>query len=260
MAGSDHRAGESLARPSPEPGIIVRNTVISSFLLAALVAGAAPATAQQSPARGEAMDLFNGRDLSGWHMDVPALDSDPAARRPFLVRDGVLVSLANPQGHLITDSSFQDYRLVVEYRFPAEPGNSGVLVHASTPRMLYRMFPRSIEVQMMHENAGDFWCIGEDIAVPNMEERRGPRDTWGTTEDKARRIRNLTDGSERPLGEWNTMTIEAVGREVKVWVNGDLVNHGHDATAHRGRIALQAEGAEVEFRRVRLTPIDRLSP
>jgi len=53
------------------------------------------------------------------------------------------------------------------------------------------------------------------------------------------------------------MVIEAVGRSVKVWVNGDLVNDGSDATADRGRIALQSVGSEVEFRKVLLTPIGR---
>ena len=42
---------------------------------------------------------------------------------------------------------------------------------------------------------------------------------------------------------------------VKVWINGDLVNEGANATADRGRIALQAEGTEVEFRRVDLMPL-----
>ena len=67
----------------------------------------------------------------------------------------------------------------------------------------------------------------------------------------------MTDGSEKPLGEWNTMLIEAVGRSVKVWVNGQLVNDGSDATADRGRIALQSEGSEIEFRKISLTPISR---
>ncbi|MCW9707404.1 DUF1080 domain-containing protein [Aliifodinibius sp. 1BSP15-2V2] len=192
-------------------------------------------------------------------MDIPAMDEDSTLQSPFIVRDDYLVSLGEPGGHLITDEEYQDYRLEVEYRFPGEPGNCGVLVHASTPRALYDMFPKSIEVQMMHKNAGDFWCIVEDINVPNMEERRGPREEWGITEGKKRRILNLTDGSEKPLGQWNTMTIECLDGTVKVWVNGDLVNHGREATASSGHIALQAEGAEVEFRKVELTPITALS-
>jgi len=203
--------------------------------------------------------LFNGQDLTGWHADVPKMDKDPNLASPFIVRDGMLVSLGSPRGHLITDAVYQNYRLEVEYRFPGKPGNCGVLVHASTPRALYDMFPKSVEVQMMHENAGDFWCIVEDISVPDMETRRGPKEKWGIVEGKARRIKNLTDGSEKPLGEWNTLVIECLDSTVMVWVNGDMVNHGFDCTAQKGRIALQAEGSEVEFRTLLLTPITALS-
>ena len=106
---------------------------------------------------------------------------------------------------------------------------------------------------MMSENAGDFWCIVEDITVPDMESRRGPKADWGITEGKGRRIKNLTDGSEKPVGQWNKMTIECKGNNIKVWVNDDIVNDGTGCTASKGHIALQAEGAEVEFRKVEIT-------
>lgn len=199
--------------------------------------------------------LFNGKDLTGWHTDVPETDKNPEAKSPFIVRDGKLVSLGDPRGHLITDDEFENYRLEVEYRFAGKPGNCGVLVHASTPRALYDIFPQSLEVQMQSGEAGDFWCIEEDITVPDMEQRRGPKETWGINGDKARRILNLTDNSEKPVGEWNTMVIECQGDEIKVWVNGDLVNHGTDCTATKGQIAIQAEGSEVEFRKIELTPL-----
>jgi hypothetical protein len=217
--------------------------------------GSARAAEQDSKSRS----LFSGKDLKGWHVDVPQLDKDPAAKGPFIVRDGKLVSLGNPKGHLITDDKFEKYRLEVQYRFAAKPGNCGVLVHASKPRALYKMFPQSIEVQMHHTNAGDFWCIVEDITVPDIVKRRGPKEKWGITEGKARRVLNLTDDSEKPVGEWNTMVIECLGNEVKVWVNGDVVNHGSDCTASKGQIAIQAEGSEVEFRKIELTPITKLS-
>ncbi len=203
--------------------------------------------------------LFNDVDLTGWHVDVPAMDKNPDTLNPFVVRDSMLVSLGTPQGHLITDSVYQNYRLDVEYRFPGTPGNCGVLVHASTPRALYKMFPKSIEVQMMFENAGDFWCIVEDITVPDMVKRRGDKSEWGITEGKKRRILNLTDNSEKPIGEWNKMVIECVGNEIKVWVNNDLVNDGFDCTADKGQIAIQAEGSEVEFRKLELTPITEIT-
>ena len=194
--------------------------------------------------------LFNGKDLSGWTMDVPALDKKPNLAKPFMVRNGMLVSLGKPAGHLLTEKKYSNYRLEVEYRFAGKPGNCGVLVHASKLRNLYKMYPKSIEVQMNHQHAGDFWCIVEDIKVPDMEKRRGPKKNWGITEGKARRILNLTDGSENPVGEWNAMTIECMGNEVKVWVNGDLVNHGFDCTAKSGKLSIQAEGSEVEFRKL----------
>lgn len=199
--------------------------------------------------------LFNGQDLNGWHADVPAMDKDNTVKSPFIVRDGLLVSLGTPGGHLITDKIFQDYRLEVEYRFASVPGNCGVLVHASSPRALYEMFPKSIEVQMENKNAGDFWCIVEDIEVPDMETRRGPKEKWGIVEGRNRRIQNLTDDSENPVGEWNTMEIECRGNEIKVWVNGDMVNHGFNCTARKGQIAVQAEGSEVEFRKIVMTSL-----
>ena len=231
---------------------LTRHTVSSLLILILFITNSQRALPQS-------WSLFNGKDLGGWHVDVPAMDTNKTAINPFIVRNGLLVSLGRPNGHLITDSTYQNYRLNVEYRFAGTPGNCGVLVHASTPRSLYKMFPKSLEVQMMHQNAGDFWCIVEDISVPDMERRRGPKAEWGITEGKQRRILNLTDSSEKPLGEWNSMTIECVGADVKVWLNGDLVNHGTNCTASKGNIALQAEGSEVEFRKVVITPIKQLT-
>lgn len=201
------------------------------------------------------VSLYGAGDLSGWHADIPAADDGSEQPASFEVRDGLLVSNGSPQGHLITDAVYEDYRLEVEYRWPGEPGNCGVLVHASTPRRLYAMFPQSIECQLHVGNAGDFWCIGEDITVDDMEARRGPRERWGVDSDKARRIRNLTDDSEHAPGEWNRMVIECRGSDIDIWVNGDHVNHGYECTASKGQIAIQAEGAPCEFRRIDLTPL-----
>ena len=244
-----------------------RYSLVASLLFAAGAGILAPTDALAQDAQRSALpeaivpdrviQLFNGRDLTGWWPDVPTRDTTPDAPDSFVVRDGMLVSLGRPRGHLLTESSYRDYRLEVEYRFPGKPGNCGVLVHASRLRALEKMFPQSIEVQMNHLHAGDFWCIQENIEVPDMEARRPRKEgqKYGGSEGDARRILNLTDNSEKPLGEWNTMVVEARGRTVKVWVNGDLVNEGFNSTADRGRIAIQAEGAEVEFRRVQIGPL-----
>jgi Domain of Unknown Function (DUF1080) len=227
------------------------------LLLVASMAGASAAASDAPITPDHKVPLFNGKDLSNWEPDVPARDKDPKAPASFVVRNGMLVSLGKPEGHLLTKDTYRDYRLEAEYRFPGKPGNCGILVHASRLRALYKMFPQSIEVQMNSGHAGDFWCIQENIEVADMEKRRPrePGEKWGGAEGDARRILNLTDGSEKPLGEWNTMVIEARGRSVTVWVNGDLVNNGVNATADHGKIAIQAEGAEVEFRRVEIGPL-----
>ena len=208
-------------------------------------------------ALASAEPLFNGKDLTGWTPDVPSADGKPETPPSFIVRDGLLVSKGDPKGHLVSDKSYSNYKLEVEYRFPGKPGNCGVLVHASEPRNLYKMFPKSIEVQMNSGDAGDFWCIGENIEVPDMEKRRPRKEgqNFGGSANDARRILNLTDDSEKPLGEWNTMVIECKNDEVIVHVNGVLVNHGTKSTATSGKLAIQAEGTEVEFRKVDLTPL-----
>lgn len=235
--------GEIFGLANPRASTGYTYTVIPVLVATLLASGSTAPTMEVIP-------LFNGRDLDGWHMDVPELDRNPAGAKPFVVRGGLLVSLGTPGGHLITDRAFANYRLVVEYRFSKQPGNCGVLVHCSQPRALYGMFPKSIEVQMQSGQAGDFWCIGEDIWVPDMEKRRGPKENWGVDGNKARRIANLTDDSEKPVGQWNLMVIECFDDKVTVWVNGDLVNAGSKATARSGQIALQAEGSEVEFRKL----------
>ncbi len=107
---------------------------MKSFLILAACVTTAFGSTSRCASERQPQSLFNGRDLSGWHVDVPAMDSNARVRNPFIVRNGMLVSLGEPRGHIITDSSYRDYRLEVEYRFPGTPGNSGVLVHASTPR------------------------------------------------------------------------------------------------------------------------------
>ena len=60
--------------------------------------------------------LFNGKDLSNWDADVPARDTNPNAPESFIIRNGMLVSLGKPEGHLVTKQQYRDYRLEAEYR------------------------------------------------------------------------------------------------------------------------------------------------
>ncbi len=183
--------------------------------------------------------LFDGKTLKGWHEDVPSNDGKAEPVPAFVVRDGVLVSLGEPRGHLISDAQYENYKLTVEYRYTKTAGNSGVLVHASIPRFRNNMLPRCLEVQLRSGDGGDFFLLGETI------KRRG-----ATEPTQGMRVQNTTDGSEKPIGEWNTLVIECRGADVKVWMNDAFVNDGVECSSSRGQIALQSEGAEVEFRKI----------
>lgn len=190
------------------------------------------------------IELFNGKNTDNWIADIPT--QGKVKSDIWSVKDGILYCTGKPAAHLITDTSWKDYRLEVEWAWPAngKGGNNGVLVHSSNLRTLYNTFPRSIEVQLQSGNAGDFWVIGEDITVDNMQERRTDR-----------RIVKLKHGLEKPFGEWNTMIIHARNNTIRVWVNGELVNYGYNCTTSQGRISLQSEGAPCTFRRVSIMPL-----
>lgn len=218
----------------------MRLLIAASLLL--IVPVVARAAQDVKPAAGKTVQLFNGKNLEGWtyHLD----DDKVAMDAVWSVKEGVLHCTGRPAGYLITKrNDFENYVLTVEWRWPGEGGNNGVLVHVSKPGAL-GVWPKCLEVQLGSGDAGDFWVIGTEIDVENEAARK---------ED--RRHKNLTDDSEKPLGEWNTMEITCRGDECIVKVNGELVNHATNSSETKGAIALQSEGTPIEYRKVELTPL-----
>lgn len=193
---------------------------------------------------GEPVALFNGNDLSGW--TAVLADENAKAEDVWSVHDGVLHCKGQPVGYIKTEKEYSNYELSLQWRFPqgSQGGNSGVLVHTSEPGAI-GIWPKSIEVQLHRGDAGDFWVIGTDLNVENEEARK-----------MGRRHLNLTDDSENPIGEWNTMVIVCLQDRITVTVNGDLVNEASDCTVTEGAISLQSEGAPIEFREIVLTSLD----
>jgi len=62
-----------------------------------------------------------------------------------------------------------------------------------------------------------------------------------------------SDPKEKPLGEWNTMTVKCSPNEILILVNGVLVNQGKNLSVNQGAIAFQAEGKPIEIRNVTVT-------
>ncbi|HEV7838432.1 MAG TPA: hypothetical protein VGO75_10240, partial [Gemmatimonadaceae bacterium] len=68
---------------------------MKSLLILAASAAVSSCTPRVAPP-SQPQSLFNGKDLTGWHVDVPA-DSNVRVRNPFVVRNGMLVSLGEPR-------------------------------------------------------------------------------------------------------------------------------------------------------------------
>lgn len=189
--------------------------------------------------------LFNGKDFSGWTFDLAK--PDVKMEDVWSVKDGVIHCKGRPNGYIITKRrDFKDYKLTFEWRWPTgKGGNSGLLLHCSNPRER-GIWCKSIEVQLMAGNAGDFISIGTELNVENEKERK---------ED--RRYINLTDDSEKKPGEWNRMVVVCRGNEIMVKINGDLVNHAINTNVTEGAIALQSEGTPIEFRNIKLVPLPK---
>jgi len=194
-------------------------------------------------ADSDEVKLFNGKDLGNWTYVLQ--DSNVKMEDVWSVEDGVIICKGRPAGYIRTKDDYENYVLTLEWRWKpgTNGGNSGVLLHSSSPGAI-GVWPKSLEVQLGAGDAGDFWVIGETIEVENAADRV-----------KGRRHLNLTDGSEKPLGEWNTMEITAHGDEVTVKVNGELVNKATKLSATKGAISLQSEGAEIHFRNIVLKPV-----
>lgn len=186
--------------------------------------------------------LFNGKDFTGWSFDL--IDPAVAPETIWTVKDGNVICNGRSLGVMRTNEDFENYELIIEWRWApgSKPGNSGVLIHTSTPREM-SVWPKSIEVQLASGDAGDFWMIGEEISVVGAQAL-------------GRRWVKTGESSEKPIGEWNTARIRSEGLKISVWINGILTNEATSKVAQRGAICLQSEGAEIHFRKVELTPIE----
>ena len=213
-------------------------------ILAPTLAEAQRAT---GPRMGKEVQLFNGKDLSGWTYHL----SDPAAKMSDVWSvdpvDGVLICKGRPAGYIRTEKAFSDFVLKLEWRFSPitkRAGNSGVLLRIVGPDMVW---PKSVEAQLQSGSAGDIWLI-EGAALETARDR---------IDRSATRHRLHARSNEKPIGEWNAYEITCNRGNVTLKVNGLVLNEGSGADLLSGTIGLQSEGSEIHFRNVRLTPILR---
>jgi hypothetical protein len=186
---------------------------------------------------GDRVSLFNGRTLDGWQPYLADAAADPAS--VWSVSEGVLRCEGKPNGYIATVGQYSDYRLHLEWRWPQNPTNSGVLLHMTGPD---KIWPQCIEAQLQNGNAGDFYLIGGTDGV-------------GLSEKQGSRIPKIGPSSEKEPGQWNTYDIVCRADTIELHVNGILQNKAKQASVTAGKICLQSEGSPIEFRNITLTPL-----
>ena len=248
------------------------------FLLFPFILLAFAATAQSAGS-----PLLTDGALTGWHVIVQ--DSGEVAvaeQRIFAWEDSLLHvfptardSSAQPFAALVTDSSFADYRLHLEYRWgskkfaprTASVRDAGVILHVHDTTVFW---PRGLECQIQEGDTGDAWIIGSGATIP-VDADTGGFSPSGQPQTRGgaggRYNSKVARSSSWEQPGWNALDLVVRGAEMEFYVNGHLVNAlskgqqpgpeaGEWVPLRAGRIALQAEGAELYYRNILLADLE----
>jgi Domain of Unknown Function (DUF1080) len=219
---------------------------VAIAVIGGLLIAAAAGTAAQT-ALPRFVDLFNGKDLSGW-VNVNT------ARDTWQVRDGLLICSGRPIGVMRTAKQYENFILHIEWMHMEPGGNSGVFVWSNAMPDPVERLPNGVEVQML------------ELAWPSLHKENGVEppvayvhgELFGvggvkTTPDNPRGERSKSiENRCKGRGEWNTYDVVAVDGVIKLSVNGKFVNGIMRSTQKKGYLCLESEGAEIRFRNIRI--------
>jgi hypothetical protein len=201
--------------------------------------------------------LFNGRDLTGW---VNA----NCAPETWSVRDGMIHCTGLPTGAMRTTRQYENFILEVEWRHLRKGGNSGVFIWGTPIAAPGVPFLRGIEVQVLDHGYAE-----------QYEKENGKKSDWFTTHGDVFPIHGATmkpfgrhrgersfPSEERSKGtpEWNHYRIVCTNGVLRLSVNGKEVSGGEDCNYRKGYLALESEGAPVEFRNIRIKELPSSNP
>lgn len=239
--------------------------------------------------------LFDGKTLGDcytWLKDTHY--EDP--RKVFSVVDGMIHVSGDGLGGLVTKKRYRDYHLVLEFKFGERTWpnrekaarDSGLLVHSNGKDGGYGgTWMPSIEVQIIEGGTGDFIPVtGPDVdgkPIPMTLTCNTGRDRDGEVIWKADGPREVFQPGnykrinwygrdpdwkdeicfrgpqdvESPHGKWTRIDVFCDGGHIETFVNGTKVNEAFDVTPRAGRLQLQTELAEIDFRRWELWPLGK---
>lgn len=136
-----------------------------AFVMLFVSAGAL--AAQEGPVAEDWVQLFNGRDLTGWDIKFTGHELNQNLNETFRVEDGLLkvrydqwTGFDGEFGHIFYNRPFSHYIVAVEYRFVGDQvaggpdwarRNNGIMVHSQSAASMSveQDFPISIEVQLL---------------------------------------------------------------------------------------------------------------
>ena len=225
-------------------------------------------TLQAEDQSGDWLQLFNGKDLTGWTPKFVGHKLGENYKNTFRVEDGLLrVSYDqyeqwdNNFGHLFYKSEFSHYILRVEYRFVGAqvkngPGwayrNNGLMIHGQTAASMEKdqKFPNSIEVQLLGgkpDGTGERTTL--NLCTPG---------THVVIDGKLVKRHVINSNSKTYHGDqWVTVEVEVLGSKViRHKIDGKVVLEYtspqlNDGTMlEKGTISLQAESHATDFRKI----------
>ncbi len=193
--------------------------------------------ASDNEGSGEWQELFNGVDLTGWQR----LNGDAE----FVVEEGVIVGTSKrntPNTFLATKRKYRDF--ILEFEFQIDPFlNSGVQIRSnSTDYQNGRVHGYQVEIDPSERG----WSGGI-----YDESRRGWLHPLGMNPEAAKAYRK---------DDWNQIYVEAIGPEIRTWLNGQPAAYLIDDLTPAGFVALQIHsinrpelvGRKIRWRNIRI--------
>jgi hypothetical protein len=269
------------------------SSFILALVLASLTETVFAKDPASSPAVGKKsktskIHLFNGKDLNGWYTFLKGKGKNNDPNQVFTVQNGQIRISGEEFGCITTTEEFVNYTLEVEFKwgektFAPRVNNardSGILLHSTGEDGGFSgTWMYSIECQLIEGGTGDMLVVGDgtsrfSLTAPAAREKQGesyvylPDGTPATIQggrinwfgrdplwQDVKGFRGAKD-MEKPVGKWNKLVCIAHDKEIKIYLNGTLVNHAIDVLPRKGRLQVQSEGAEIFIKRFDITPVN----
>lgn len=208
-------------------------------------------------ATGQEIQLFNGRDLSGW--------KETAGSAEFRVSEGCIIGrnrrVEDGHSYLTTNAEFGDF--ILTFEFKAEEGlNSGVQFRSQLHD--YETSFAGPQGNMKTRRPGQVYGYQYEIDTRKLRNS-------GALYDEARRGVFLDDLASNPAAQgamkwngWNQARIECRGSSIKTFINGVPAANVSDGMTLKGVIALQVHalnppGKEVRWKNIRLLTLGTMA-